>query len=314
MFCKNSTLSLLLLLVLTSISDAQDTTTAEGVLEQSSDGLEVRLDGMRAVSVADVIEVFKTTRSSEVRGISASALNCLAERTTVTQQMASESLQVRTLFQWIKLLRVRNGELLDDPTGATSQEKYLEKIVSFVDMVSKSLAVEYPSELRAIIRKGFSESNWEALFNQSKVKLYEELKGDDGLVSFENDDRTAPRSLMELADSRKVLFHTWTNDQLFVAFSASPLQSTNYAELVCLNLTGKILWRQQLSVWTDRVFRTGTFAFVRIAVSKDSKSIVVFSVFPNSFGIECLDVKSGLLTSSFFSCLPNLIPAVPGEG
>ncbi|MFN9940610.1 MAG: hypothetical protein ACK56I_14150, partial [bacterium] len=143
---------------------------------------------------------------------------------------------------------------------------------------------------------------------------FEEIVVMNGLATFVDDPRPIPQSLIDLLGDRRILFHVWHGENLVVALAGSDTDSTKYAEAVCVHTSGEFQWKSDLNVWTFRTFRVGTFAFVRLVVSKDESSIAVFSVFWNSLGIEVLDLKSGATTFSFFSCFPDLIPLVPGEG
>lgn len=291
-------------------------TSAQETLEDSRDRnasrLEIRLDGDIAICMYDILQAFEETNSNLTRGIAASTLLHLADSNLVTQQLKSNSLQVRTLFSWIKFLRIQPSWFRDESRDMKTRERFFDEVISFVEMVAKNLDVKFPAELRTLVHGDYSEDKWEHIFNESKIKRIEEVSVSNGRLTINNETRAGPILLAELASGREILCHEWNKERLFVALSGSDEHDLEYSEIICFDESRNVCWKRRMNSWSDDPL--GNQVFIRMKVSSDSKSIVVFSAFASSFGIECLDIQNGSLTMSFFSCLPELIPLVPGKG
>lgn len=286
--------------VLLLLSECTADDFAESSISQNAEATEplIRITvGNKTVdSIGGIAELYTTAKWGPSKGVLA-RLAYDYGRLDLEQSLNPQGdIDLQLLVNWIRIRRMIDSQSLDLSAGKTR----------FVQELSRLTNVQVPNAIRELIISHPNIDRWQKHFNDTQRTKTRVVRIANGKLRLDNGDTWPIQNDISKMVQDEILFSTVkVNAQAII--SVSQINSTDvrsFGKILALNEEGRVAWSHSCVAWSDRVFDQGTMTAIVTSIDETKNDLVVLIVFPNSFGVECLDLSDGSMTWSFYSAWP----------
>lgn len=295
--------------------------------------LELILEGEEVSSTAHLAELFGDLTSANSRGVAAGYLVASTSPSRTREYVNGENKALALLFLWNLFQNDAINQVALETFEPKEKEFPVEKKILnefrqriFFDLVQKTVQAKPPENWQSLVSNymassigpvylapqsvsNFLEKSTLTLDQKQKVvsdKLVKSIVIDNEQVQLKGCDLPEDLGVFEICRTSK------GNFLLTDINTISPNSETRgICELFFVNPLGEVIWKHDVVPW-DLDLYEGSFRYAQLVVSEHGQEVTVFFATSVGFGIDVIDIESGLTKLDFQSLYPKPFREFPG--